>query len=98
MFDCSPIADDDGALDLSTAVFPSSSQEPVPPVQTLSHQQRLTLSIFMSINGQTTGGESLTGVQISEEGLIQGTLCHSIGERKHNCSLLSGRHWIMFYN
>ena len=30
--------------------------------------------IFMSINGRTTEGESLTGVQISEEGLIQGTV------------------------
>jgi hypothetical protein len=38
------------------------------------HQQRLSLLIFMSINGRTTEGESLTGVQISEEGLIQGTL------------------------
>jgi len=35
MFDCSPVADDGGALDLSTVVFPSSSQEPVPPVHTL---------------------------------------------------------------
>lgn len=35
-------------------------------------QQRLSLLIFMSINGRTTEGESLTGVQISEEGLIQG--------------------------
>ena len=48
----------------------------------------------MLINGQTTEGESLVGVQISEEGLIQGTLCHSTGERKHNYTLLSGRHWI----
>jgi hypothetical protein len=45
----------------------------------------------MSINGWTTEGESLTGVQISEEGLIQGTVCHSIGKHKHNYSLLSGR-------
>jgi hypothetical protein len=52
----------------------------------------------MSINGPTTEGESLTGVQISKEGVIQGNLCHSIGEHKHNYSLLSGRHWIMFYN
>ena len=35
MSDCSPVTDGDGALDLSTAVFSSSSQEPVPPVQTL---------------------------------------------------------------
>ena len=93
MFDCSPAADDGGALDLSTAVFPSSSQE----YKYLSSAEVITIDIHVN-KWCTTEGESLTGVQISEEGLIQGTVGHSIAERKHNYSLLSGRHWIVFCN